>query len=369
MINVRVFYTLLLKANYKILIMIKIKIKPFTFLCVAIVLIISSCQNSTNKSTATKNTKKVANQLKPVSITGNNFTINNEKIQFKGLCLEDLGELISIGYWNEEYIKQASLWNINIVRFPVHPSHYNRLGKEKYLAELKKGIEWAKKYNMYSIIDWHVIGNLKDEKWQHEMYKTTMEETLDFWKTIAQQYANEPAVAFYELYNEPTVFSGKLGEMNWKELMNIYSTLLDTVRKYDELKIALLGGFNWSYDLTAIKEYDPEFKNVGFVAHPYPQKSEQPWTENWDKHFGFIADKYPIFATEFGFAYEEQEGSHIPVIGDEKYGEEILAYFNQKNISYTAWVFSWHWYPMLLKDSTFTPNKGQGEFFYKKFTE
>lgn len=305
----------------------------------------------------------------PVKITDNYFTINGDSVVFQGLCLEDLGELEKIGHWNEEYIKQAAQWNINIVRFPVHPSHYNRLGKENYFKELEKGINWAAKYGLYSIIDWHVIGNLKEEKWQDPMYKTTMEETLDFWNTAAKIFGKNNHVAFYELYNEPTVYQGKLGSMNWDELMNIYHTILDTIHVYDTTTIALLGGFNWSYDLKPLKNYTPTLQNIAFVAHPYPQKSPQPWEEKWEEYFGFVTENYPVFATEFGFSYKDQEGAHIPVMGDEEYGQAILDYFKKRGISYTLWVYSWHWYPNILKDSTFTLNEGQGEFFFEKFKE
>ncbi len=306
--------------------------------------------------------------LLPVTVKGGNFMIGDSIVQFKGICLVDPGELIVLGHWGEEYIRQVSLWEPDIVRFPVHPKHLNRLGKEKYLEELGKGVDWAKKYGMYSIIDWHIIGNMKETRWQASMYHTTMEQTIDFWVSVAREYANEPAVAFYELYNEPTDYNGELGTLSWEELTSIYGVLLDTIRVYDQAKVALLGGLNWSYDLTGIHEYDPEFENVAYVSHPYPQKSPEPWPENWDNYFGFVTDKYPVFATEFGFCYEHQEGAHIPVISDEHYGDAILNYFNDKNISYSPWVYSWHWYPTLLKDSTYVPSEGQGEYFYRRFT-
>jgi hypothetical protein len=332
-----------------------------TFICISY-----SCTNLKKDESKTC-CEKSTPCLKNVEITENYFTVEGDTIVFKGLCLEDLGSLNDQGHWGEEYIHQASLWNVNVVRFPVHPVHMKNMGKDKYIAELKKGVEWAKKYNMYSIIDWHIIGNLKDEKWQHPMYETTKLETLDFWATIAKEFKDEPAIAFYELYNEPTVFNGQLGEMTWNELMDEYARIIDTVRAYDTTTITLLGGLNWAYDISGLKDYDPGFKNNAYTAHPYPQKNEEPWFENWDNAFGFASEKYPIVCTEFGYAYADQVGAHIPVISDDHYGEEILEYFNSRNLSYTAWCFSWNWHPTLLKDSTYTPQVGQGEFFKKEF--
>jgi len=324
-------------------------------------LLLISCSNSASK-------KEKENTLNQVSIDKNIFIANGSEIQFKGLCLMDIGHLIELNQWGEEYIRQASLWKPNIVRFPVHPIFWRTMGKEKYMKELTKGINWAKKYHMYSIIDWHVIGNMKETKWFAPMYETTLDETLDFWKTIAQTYRNDPAVAFYELYNEPTVFNGNLGQMSWSDLMKLYVQISDTIKQYDTTKIELLAGLDWGYDLSPLKDSAPSIKNIAFVTHPYPQKSPQPWPENWDHYFGFATEHFPVFATEFGFCYADQKGAHIPVMSDESYGKAIIDYFNKKHISYTVWVFSWDWYPTLLKDSTYTPEKGQGEFFYKLYT-
>ena len=76
-----------------------------------------------------------------------------------------------------------------------------------------QAVVWANELELYLILDWHSIGNLKEEKYQHDMYITTMEETKSFWNTVSSRYANEPAVAMYELYNEPTVSGERFGDM------------------------------------------------------------------------------------------------------------------------------------------------------------
>ena len=56
-------------------------------------------------------------------------------------------------------------------------------------------MSWANELGLYLILDWHSIGNLKEEKFQNKMYITDMAETEAFWNTVSARYANEPAVA------------------------------------------------------------------------------------------------------------------------------------------------------------------------------
>ena len=55
-------------------------------------------------------------------------------------------------------------------------------------------------------------------------------------------------------------------------------------------------------------------------------------------------------------------GAHIPVIGDEVYGEAIVDFFEARGISWTAWVFDPLWSPQLIENWDFEPTR-QGHFF------
>ena len=145
-----------------------------------------------------------------ITVKGNKFIDpqGNELI-LRGLCFPDPVKLVREGQWNEWYFAEAAGWGANVVRFAVHPSNLNSYGWEDTFLAMDQGIEWAKRFGMYVIMDWHSIGNLKDERYTSRMYNTTQEETFKFWRTVAQRYKDEPAVALYELFNEPTVTAPK----------------------------------------------------------------------------------------------------------------------------------------------------------------
>jgi endoglucanase len=126
--------------------------------------------------------------------------------------------------------------------------------------------------------------------------------------------------------------------------------------------ISLVAGFDWAYELRNAGRDPIDAPTVAYVTHPYPQKREQPWEPKWEEDFGFLADRFPIVATEFGFMSEDGPGAHVPVIGDETYGRAIIDFFERKGISWTAWVFDPQWSPQLIQGWDFEPTR-QGRFF------
>ena len=222
---------------------------------------------------------------------------------------------------------------------------------------------WASELGLYLNIEWHGIGNLETEVFQHPMHYTTRQETYNFWRDVSFRYAGIPAVAFYELFNEPTTYNGQLGRISWAEWKVIVEQMIGIIFAHDTKVIPLVGGFDWAYELRSVGERSHRLQGHRLrVSHPYPMKAPQPWEENWEKDFGYVADTYPLMAAEFGFMAADQPGAHIPVIGDEEYGRRILAYFEKKGISWTAWCFDPDWEPPLISDWDYTPTT-QGAFF------
>ena len=112
--------------------------------------------------------------------------------------------------------------------------------------------------------------------------------------------------------------------------------LIGIVRANDPGTIPLVGGLDWSYDLSGVREDPVRAEGIAYVTHPYPQKRSRPWEPKWEETWGFVADTYPVFATELGFMSADGPGAHIPVIADESYGEAIVAFFEARGISWAA---------------------------------
>lgn len=302
-------------------------------------------------------------KVQRITVSGNKF-INEagQTIQFKGYSSSDPDKLVYNGKWNQGYFDEMKAWGANLVRFPIHPAAWRKHGKNAYLSLVDQGVAYAKNAGMYVIIDWHSIGNLKSELFQAENYETTKKETFEFWRAMAIRYKDNPTVAFFELYNEPTVFNGQLGTCTWAEWKALNEEMITIIRAHGCKAIPLVAGFNWAYDLTPVKDNPINAAGVAYVSHPYPQKREKPWEDKWTADWGFVADKYPVILTEIGFCGADDIGAHIPVISDESYGDAMMAYCKKTGISFVAWVFDVNWAPRMFSDWNYTPSR-QGKYW------
>ena len=304
-----------------------------------------------------------AQGLSRISVQGNQFVDQEgNKVVLRGLNTSDPDKLEKDGHWNQSYFAEMAEWGATVVRFPIHPPRVRERGQEAYFQLLDQGIEWAGQLGMYVILDWHSIGNLRSQLFQHEIYETDLKETYEFWRAVAKRYGNNPTVAFYELFNEPTTFLGQLGLCSWEQWKAIMEEIIVIIRANGGQGVPLVAGFNWAYDLSPVRFQPIAAEGIAYVSHPYPQKRSAPWLEEWTADWGFVKDQYPVILTEIGFVKEEEEGAHIPVIGDETYGDAITNYCDERDISYVAWVFDPEWDPGLFSDWEYTPTR-QGRYF------
>jgi aryl-phospho-beta-D-glucosidase BglC (GH1 family) len=97
---------------------------------------------------------------------------------------------------------------------------------------LDQAVMWASELGIYLIVEWHSMGNLEMGLLQHPMHETTKQGTFEFWRAIAHRYAGVPTIAFYEIFNEPTLFDGTLGKMTWGEWKRINEQVIDLIRAH-----------------------------------------------------------------------------------------------------------------------------------------
>jgi Endoglucanase len=309
-----------------------------------------------------------------IRVQGKRFTRAEKSFIFRGVSIADPSKLTYDGKWNKGLFEEISRWGANTIRIPIHPYAWRKHGRDWYFARLDEAVVWANNLDMYLIIDWHSMGNLRTEVYQHVMYETTQRETAEFWHITAWRYKNVPTVAIYEIFNEPThdyMGAGphSLGWIDWETWRQMLEAYIDLIRSNNKNAIPLVAGFNWGYDLTPVAAAPIRREGVAYAIHPYPQKAkpQSPTRENffaaWEKTWGYVADTYPMIATELGWVKEDGYGAHQPVIHNEgTYGPNIVEYMASKGISYTAWIFDPDWSPRMIDDWNYTPSE-QGEFF------
>ncbi len=295
--------------------------------------------------------------LQQISVKGNRFVNSNgDTILFHGLSISDPDKIEHQGAWNKELFVKLKNLGVMLVRIPVHPIAWRERTPQNYLKLLDQAVEWCTEESLYVNIDWHSIGNLEEGLFQDPMYYTTMQETFNFWRTIASHFAGNNTVACLELFNEPTDFYGRLGNVSWEKWKEINEDLINLIRSYKNQSVPLVAGFDWAYDLTPLHFAPIAASGIAYVTHPYPNKRTLPYVPKWDEDFGFVAERYPVIATEIGFTYGSLEHNL-------DYGRTIIKYFEQKHISWLCWVFDPEWGPPMITSWKSFDLTAEGKFF------
>jgi len=136
------------------------------------------------------------------------------------------------------------------------------------------------------------------------VYNTTRQRRMSF-AYHRQAYQGNNTAAFYELFNEPTLYNGQLGSMSWSDWKEINENIIRLIRSYDRRRSRLLPV---SIGRMISRRYTSSRlrRGIGYVTHPYGHKRPPPYEPKWDEDFGFAAGRYPVVATEFGFVLGNQ---------------------------------------------------------------
>jgi aryl-phospho-beta-D-glucosidase BglC (GH1 family) len=298
-------------------------------------------------------------KLPLISVSGNRFVDPAGKpVLFRGVNIADPDKIESQGHWSKDFFVKVKETGATVVRIPVHPAAWRGRGAKNYLALLDQAVQWSTDLGMYVDIDWHSIGNLKQGLFQDPMYETSLSETFNFWRTMAAHFKGNHTVAFFELFNEPTIYRGQLGNMTWDEWRKINEDMIALIRAYNQETIPLVAGLDWAYDLSPLRDSPIRADRIGYVTHPYPNKRTPPWPPKWEEDFGFASANYPIIATELGFSsqYGHKEEN-------DAYAADITSYLESKNISWIIWCFDPEWGPTFISSWDTFALTGEGKYF------
>ena len=257
-------------------------------------------------------------------------------VALEGLGLGEVSAVKSQGRWSEDYFAMARSWGAEVVRLPVNPGTF-RDDPEQTQEDLDAAVEWCQANDLYLVIDYHLDGNVPDQLFLYgEMCGGTWEDAREFWGAVAPRYADEPAVAFYEIYNEPTAMESEGGSWEFADWAAQADELVALVRFHAPDTIPLVSGLDFAYDFSDGGDTPFESQDIALSVHPYSGRASTDRRAAWDRAFGYLSDRYPIVFTEVGFDPFDEEPAYR---GDLEYGREIMGYAREKHISWAAFVF------------------------------
>ena len=266
---------------------------------------------------------------------------------FRGLSISDPDKLEMQGHWNSEHFAKVAEMGTHAGAHPGPPGCLAGANAGRVYQAAGPGRRVVDRPGDVCRLDWHSIGNLTTGIFQDPMYDTSLQETYEFWRTMARHFAGHNTVAFFELFNEPTTFRNQLGPVSWDDWKKIDEDLITIIRANNAKAIPLVAGFDWAYDLTPLILAPVAAEGVGYVVHPYANKRSRPWEPKWEEDFGFAAATYPVVATEFGGFPPPQGWCHrtrAPL------RPSIIKYLESRGISWMVWCFDPEWGPTLISD-------------------
>jgi aryl-phospho-beta-D-glucosidase BglC (GH1 family) len=195
---------------------------------------------------------------------------------------EELGEERGQAFFRgflESFMGEADLaflagLGANSVRLPFN---YRHLEDDERPGELRpdafrlldQAIAWAKKHGLWVILDLHAAPGSQNEGWHSDnavgtallwLHPHFRDRVRDLWVRIAERYRDEPAVAGYNLINEPN--APTLDHLN-----RAYREWTAAIRAVDRRHVVFLEGNAYSVVFDGLDE--PFDGNTVYSSHNY----------------------------------------------------------------------------------------------------
>jgi endoglucanase len=198
---------------------------------------------------------------------------SGRRVTLSGLSLGSIRDLKAHGQWGEAYFEKAAEWCAKLVRMPVNPPSY-KTNPELTLADLDDAARWCEKLGLYLVVDYHIIGNVPEDLFLYGHFNgSTWEALHDFWEVVGARFADNPTVAFAEIYNEPAAVAhlgGQWAPEDWKTQAD---EIIAILREHAPEMIPLVGGLNYAYDFSWFEDHPLEDENIALAVHPYPDQN------------------------------------------------------------------------------------------------
>jgi aryl-phospho-beta-D-glucosidase BglC (GH1 family)/GH18 family chitinase len=194
----------------------------------------------------------------------------------------ELLEYYESNYFTTDDLDNCKNMGMSVIRVPfTYMNLYKKSGNSWVLrsdafTRLDWIVEQCSQRGIYVILDLHgAFGSQNGQDHSGEVIDsvekvtffsndTLKNQTLDLWRTVAQHYAGNPAVAGYDTLNEPGEKAGSTGEKHWA----FYDQMYDTIRSVDPDHIIIMESCWGTGNLPNPSKYG--WTNVMYEYHHYP---------------------------------------------------------------------------------------------------
>lgn len=251
-------------------------------------------------------------------------------------------ELVSTyenNYWTTQDFDNCAEMGMSVIRLPftyMNLCDDNGNLKSNAFDRLDWFVQNCSQRGMYVILDMHGAfgsqngmdhsGEINDGK-QLYYNQSNKDKTLNLWKKIAEHFKGNPAVAAYDILNEPGIKAAATYSLHW----DFYNEIYNTIRSKDSNHVIIMESC-WDADnLPRPSQYG--WTNVAYEYHYYPwsaQNSSDAQKSYFSSKVSDIANHnygVPTFVGEFT-CFEQAEG-----------WKAAMSTFNGQGWHWTTWSY------------------------------
>lgn len=190
----------------------------------------------------------------------------------------------------DKWVTEADIFYLkslgfNSVRIPLNYRYFeDDMAPFEYKTEgfdyLDRVFTFCTKADIYVILDLHAVQGYQNGDWhcnnifqeRTDIYydKNARERYYALWRKLAERYKDQRMLAGYDLMNEPLAESKE--EIN--ALNEIYSEVIQTIRKEDPNHILFIEGNQWAQRFEEIKDFSA-YGNIVYSPHYYCEAAVQ----------------------------------------------------------------------------------------------
>ena len=246
---------------------------------------------------------------------------NGEPVMLRGVSANEL--LVTESFLNDDLFRELSEEaGVNLFRLPVYTYGMGVIGyctggdRDRYKADVAKGVELARAHDMYVLIDWHVLS-----EGDPNIY---INDAKAFFAEMAEAYKDCDNV-LYEICNEPN-------GVDWPAVRRYAEEVIPVIREKDPDSVIIVGNPDWSKDLYSVAADPLAFDNVLYTLHFYSASHGQEFREMAE---AVCEQGLPVFVTEFGVT--ASSGGHPR---DLESADAWIDLLERENVSWCMWSFS-----------------------------
>jgi aryl-phospho-beta-D-glucosidase BglC (GH1 family) len=274
-------------------------------------------------------------------------------------------------FFTEEDVAAMAGMGANLLRIPFNYRHFETDGQpfeylEAGFARLDQAMDWCARHGLYVILDFHAVQGWHNPDWHsdnahvHTMlysHRLFQDRFVGLWEQMAARYKNHPALAGYDLMNEPLTRMDydyyDASFYDWDALNAVHRRAAAAIRAIDPEHILFIEGdsFACEYDGLDVTFDD----NLVISTHNYmaPTGGGSPYPGEidgifWNRdivaaEFGMhsgtrlaLKQRKPILVGEFGVwyaGYPQALPYRIAALDDQ------LGVFDSAGVHWTIWTW------------------------------